>query len=196
MVIEGVVGALDSLPTLAAVLLGLLEILLADGFVLKEMVAAAELHIAHMALHAVRVVVGLVVDYTVPHDLLLAHTALLRIRLVTLGAVGVVVFCEEFSLQLLATVFTPEAFLVENFAQSSASIFGEGTQATVTVSCRLVNCFHGSVPNFSHHLRVVQVDFRRSGQAFGRTHRRPEWWFRCASRAGVLAVGRGQVPRR
>jgi len=48
-----------------------------------------------MALHTPWVVVRVVVHHTVPHNLFLAHTALLLVGLVTFSTVGIVIFRKE-----------------------------------------------------------------------------------------------------
>jgi len=113
----------NRLSALAATLLGLLKILLADRFVLEEMITSSQLDVANVALHAVWMIKSFVVDDTVTNNLLLAYTALFSVRLMTLGAIGIVVFREKFALQPFATVFAPEAFFVKHFAQSSTAIF-------------------------------------------------------------------------
>jgi len=92
LLIELVVGPLDDLFTYAAYLLGLLEIFLTNWFVLEEEIAPFKWFITYMALHTIRVIVSLVVHYTVAHYLLLAHTTLLLVCLMTFCTESIIVF--------------------------------------------------------------------------------------------------------
>lgn len=75
-----------------------------------------------MALHTPWVVVGVVVHYAVPNNLLLTNTALLLIGLVTFSTVGIVIFRKELPIQLLLASMTSEAILVVNFTECRAAI--------------------------------------------------------------------------
>jgi len=77
LVIELVIFAHDGFLTNTTDSSMRLEILFTDGLVLKEQVGVAQGLVAHVTLHAARVVVGLIVDDTIPGYLLFAHTALL-----------------------------------------------------------------------------------------------------------------------
>ena len=95
LVVELVVGSLYHIAAHTATALGLLEVLLADWFVLKEQVGVSQGLLADIALkrqsgelglrlelrltylHTARVIEGLVVDHTVPDYLLFTDTALL-----------------------------------------------------------------------------------------------------------------------
>ena len=50
-------------------------------------------------LHTAGVVVSVVVDHAVPHDLLFAHGARLLVGLVAVGAIGLLIFREELSIE-------------------------------------------------------------------------------------------------
>ena len=93
LVVELVVGSLYHIAANTATALGLLEMLLADWFVLKEQVGVSQGLLANIALkrqsgelrlrlrptylHTAWVIEGLVVDDTVPDYLLFTDTALL-----------------------------------------------------------------------------------------------------------------------
>jgi len=122
LVIELVVGPLDDLFTYTAYLLGLLEIFLTNWFVLEEEIAPFKRFVTYMALHTVRVIVGLVVHYTVAHYLLLAHTALLLVCLMTFCTESIIIFRKKLPVQFLLATMTSEAILVEHFSKSCATI--------------------------------------------------------------------------
>lgn len=109
-----------------------LETFFTDWFVLKEQVRSPKLVIAVVALHALGVVVGVVVHHAVPHDLLLAHGARLLVRLVAVGAIGLLIFGEEFSIKFLLASVTPEAFFVEDLAKRGAAILCQLPFAVIT----------------------------------------------------------------
>lgn len=96
LVVELVVGSLYHIAANTATALGLLEMLLADWFVLKEQVCVSQGLLANIALHTARVVEGLVVDDTVPDYLLFTDTALLLGVLETFSTVSIVIFRVEF----------------------------------------------------------------------------------------------------
>lgn len=140
-----------------------LETLLTDWFVLKEQVRSPEFVIAVVTLHTLWVIVGVVVHHAVPHDLLLAHGARLLVGLVAIGAIGLLIFGEEFSIKFLLASVTPEAFFVEDLAKCGAAILCQLPLAVITTLVRLLDCLDGSVPDPGHHLRVAQVDAAVAG---------------------------------
>ena len=85
-----------------------------------------------VALHALGVVVGVVVHHAVPHDLLLAHGTRLLVGLVAVGAIGLLIFGEEFSIKFLLASVTPEAFFVEDLAKRGAAILCQLPFAVIT----------------------------------------------------------------
>ena len=96
-------------------------------------------------------VVGVVVHHAVAADLLLAHAALLLVRLkhniitvtlyfytphncghlVALGAVGVLVLAEELAVQPLLAAVAAEALLVENLPECGAAVLSQLPPAVV-----------------------------------------------------------------
>ena len=109
-----------------------LETLLTDWFVLKEQVRSPEFVIAVVTLHTLWVIVGVIVHHAVPHDLLLAHGARLLVGLVAVGAIGLLIFREEFSIKFLLASVTPEAFFVEDLAKCGAAILYQLSLAVIT----------------------------------------------------------------
>lgn len=98
LVVELVVGSLYHRAANTTTALGLLEMLLADWFVLKEQVCVSQGLLTDIALHTARVVEGLVVDYAVPDYLLFTDTALLLGVLETFSTVSIVIFRVEFAI--------------------------------------------------------------------------------------------------
>jgi len=157
LVIQLIICSLNNLFTNTAYLLGLLEILLTDRLVLEKEIRSFKRLIAHMTLHAARVIVSVVVHHTVPHNLLLANRALLLVRLVTFCTVSIVIFRKEFPIQLLLASMTSEAVLMEHFTKSCTAVIREVSLAVITRSCGFVHRFYCPVPNSCQHVRVAQI---------------------------------------
>jgi len=125
LVSEGVVRASDHFLTHRTMLLGLLEISFADWFVLKEVVRMPQRLIAHVTLHTIRMVIGVIVDNAVPNNLLTTHTALFLTSLEALCTVCLIILCMEFSIQFLSASVATETFLVKDLSKCCASLFSE-----------------------------------------------------------------------
>lgn len=98
LVVELIVSSLYHIAAHTATALSLLEMFLADWFVLKEQVGVSQRLLANIALHTARMVEGLVVDDTVPDYFLFTDTALLLGVLETFSTVSIVIFRVEFAI--------------------------------------------------------------------------------------------------
>jgi len=157
LVIELIVGSLNDLIANTANLLCLLKILFTYWFILKEKVCISKRLLAYMALHTAGVVVSVVVDHAVPHDLLLADAALLLARLVTFSAVGIVILRKELPIQLLLASVTSEALLVEDLTKGSTAVICEVPLAVIATPCGFVHSFYCPVSDSCQHVRVAQI---------------------------------------
>lgn len=133
LVSEGVVGASDHFLAHGAMLLGFLKVSFADWLVLKEVVRMPQRFIADVTLHTVWVIISVVVDDTVPDNLLTTDTALLLTSLETLGAVRLIILGVEFAIKLLSTAVATETFLVKDLSKCCATLFGQIPLAVVTL---------------------------------------------------------------
>jgi len=157
LVIELIIGSLNHLVANTANLLSFLKILLTDWFILKEKVCISKRLLAYMALHTAGVVVGVVVDHAVPHDLLLADAALLLARLMTFSTVGIVVLRKELPIQLLLAAVTSEALFVEDLTKGGAAVICEVSLAVIATPCRFVHGFYCPISDSCQHVRVGQI---------------------------------------
>lgn len=175
LIVKLVVGSFDLLLADAADLASVLEVLLADRFVLEEEVGVPERLVAHMALHAARVVVGVVIHHAVSHNFLFANTALLLISLVAFGAKRLVILGKELPVQFFLASMTSETLLVVNLSKCCAAIISQIPFAVVTTFGWFAHCFHCPVSYSCQHFRVIQVPAGETfaWKGFGRGSRGP-----------------------
>jgi len=133
LVSEGVVGARDHFLTHGAVLLRLLEISFTDWFVLEEVVRMPQRFVAHVTLHTIRMIIGVIVDNAVAHNLLTTHTALFLTSLEALSTVCLIILGMEFSIKLLSASVATETFLVKDLSKSCTPLFGEIPFTVITL---------------------------------------------------------------
>lgn len=119
-----IIGSFNDLATNTANLLNFLKVLLTDWFIFVEKVGSFQGLITDMTLHTVRMIESIIIDHTVPNNLLFTNTALLLTSLVTFGTVGVVVFGEEFTIKFLLTACAAETLFMKHLPKSSAAIIG------------------------------------------------------------------------
>jgi len=133
LVSEGVVGACDHFLAHRTMLLGLLEISFADWFVLEEVVRMPQRLVADVTLHTIRMIVGVVVNNTVPNNLLATHTALFLTSLEALRAICLIILGVEFSIKLLSASVATETFLVKDLSKCCTPLFSEVPLTVITL---------------------------------------------------------------
>lgn len=78
-------------------------------------------------------IIGVIVDNAVAHNLLTTHTALFLTSLEALSTVCLIILSMEFSIKLLSASMATEAFLMKDLSKSCTPLFGEIPFAVITL---------------------------------------------------------------